>query len=98
MADIDRPINAKGENKLGILALAVFFVLSGAISREINKKLNLDIRLISMCMGMFYGYVLSHYGIENEALDQISTIVPNVSEFLFSSYLITTTFSIEFKK
>ena len=98
MSDAEQPINALHENKLGLLALAVFFVLSGAISREICKKLNLDIRLISMGMGMLYGYVLSHYGLEQDALDQIATIVPNVCEFLVSSYLITTTFSIEFKK
>jgi hypothetical protein len=85
-------------NRVGLLALAVFFVLSGAISREICKKLHLDIRLISILMGMLYAYVLSHYDLESGAVDEIAWIVPSISEFLVSSYLITLSFSIEFKK
>lgn len=85
-------------NRIGLLALAVFFVLSGALSREICKKLHLDIRLVSMLMGMLYAYLLSHYDLESGAVEEIAWIVPSISEFVVSSYLITISFSIEFKK
>jgi ABC-type Mn2+/Zn2+ transport system permease subunit len=86
------------ENKMGVLVLMVFFVLSGAVSREISKKLDLDIKIIALLIGVLYSYVLSHYSLDADLVQEINTVIPNVNEFLISSYLITTCFGIEYKK
>lgn len=51
---------------MGPLVIVVCLVLSGAISREISKKLKVDIRTVSLCLGMLLAYVLTHYGLEKK--------------------------------
>lgn len=83
---------------MGPLVIVVCLVLSGAISREISKKLKVDIRTVSLCLGMLLAYVLTHYGLEKKLLSTVIEVVPNVNEWLLSTLLVTFAFGIEYRK
>jgi hypothetical protein len=86
------------EERMGPLVIVVCLVLSGAISREISKKLKVDIRTVSLCLGMLLAYVLTHYGLEKKLLSTVIEVVPNVNEWLLSTLLVTFAFGIEYRK
>ena len=91
-------MDSVSDHKIGVLVLMVLFVLSGATSREVSKKLQIDIKVIALLMGVLYAYILSHYDLEDALIDQIVKIVPEINELAVSSFLITASYRIDYKK